>query len=525
MDKDLKLTEEQRDIINCFDGDIAIEALAGTAKTTTLVEYAKAYPNKKFLYACFNKSIQEEADKKFPSNTIVKTINSIAHNHFFYEAGFDKKKFVPFIRKQKIIEIFGVTGNRNNLRIAIKYVEHWFSLTTDGLPLNKENILPFCENSKHINLNIVLDLCNKIIQDRFSKDSLLGYDHNTYLKYFQVNKIELSGFDYILFDESQDSNPIMTEIIYNQPFYKIFVGDNHQAIYQFRGAKNELNKFVNNCKNVFKLTQNFRFGNNLAELVSKYLNKYKGENKILKGLHDEEVQIFSTSSYLNSETYKELNHLIQNSKISITKIYRTNGMFFYDVNKLLEEPQEIFFTVNGDIKKYKFDICLDIYYLKKREFSKIKGDIKKYKSFSELKNAIKDDDVDDDIVSIYNFVIHHDDLNMEEFIKEVEDKHKNGATQKNKITFSTAHVSKGLEWDIVILSDDFLTHSRTKALKGKAGIILKSRLEKLRNSYLSGTMNDDDKDIYESEINLLYVALTRAKKILIIPDQLYELLI
>jgi Ca2+/Na+ antiporter len=24
-------------------------------------------------------------------------------------------------------------------------------------------------------------------------------------------------------------------------------------------------------------------------------------------------------------------------------------MFFYDVNKLLEEPQEIFFTVNGDL--------------------------------------------------------------------------------------------------------------------------------------------------------------------------------
>lgn len=519
----INLTQEQLDIINCDIGDIAIEALAGTAKTTTLVEYAKNYPNKKFIYLCFNKSIQEEASKRFPINTLVKTFNSIAYNYFFGECGYDNSKFVTYIRRQKLYEIFGEKGNRNNLRAAIKYMEFWFTKKID-LSLDIKDIQKFILTEKHTSIVEVKKLCDMILKERFSKTSRIGYDHDTYLKYFQINKIKFSGFDYILFDESQDSNAILTDIVYNQDIQKIFVGDNHQAIYQFRGAKNELSKFLNNCKNKFTLTQTFRFGNNLAELVSRYLHKYKGENKLLKGLDNEEVKIFKSSEYILSDEYLNTSNKINLNKVTITKIYRTNGQFFYEVNKLLKEPNHIYFTVNGDIKKYKFDICLDIYYLRENMFSKIRSEIKKYKNFNQLQQAIKNDEEDDDIASVFNFVKNHRDLDIEKFIETIEIEHQFGKNQPNKIIFTTAHVSKGLEWDNVILADDFLVHARTKAQNGRAGVLLNKRLMSLKSKYLNNNLMDEEYDIYESEINLLYVAMTRAKKMLIIPDQIYDIL-
>ena len=52
----MQLTQEQINIINST-GDIKINAVAGSGKTTTLVEYAKARRNSKILYIAFNKTV------------------------------------------------------------------------------------------------------------------------------------------------------------------------------------------------------------------------------------------------------------------------------------------------------------------------------------------------------------------------------------------------------------------------------------------------------------------------------------
>ena len=65
------------------------------------------------------------------------------------------------------------------------------------------------------------------------------------------------------------------------------------------------------------------------------------------------------------------------------------------------------------------------------------------------------------------------------------------------IFLSTAHGSKGLEFDNVMLGDDFV---------------------KIEASFGNG------KPIDESELNLFYVAITRAKKSLVLPDGLFNAL-
>ncbi len=60
----MELTGEQRAIIHST-GDIRINAVAGSGKTTTIIEYAKARPkSSRILYLAFNKSVKLEAIRK-----------------------------------------------------------------------------------------------------------------------------------------------------------------------------------------------------------------------------------------------------------------------------------------------------------------------------------------------------------------------------------------------------------------------------------------------------------------------------
>jgi adenylate kinase len=79
----MELTKEQCDIINST-GDIKINAVAGSGKTTTVIEYAKARPRtSKILYLAFNRTVREEAAKKFAgkglSNVKAETAHSLAY--------------------------------------------------------------------------------------------------------------------------------------------------------------------------------------------------------------------------------------------------------------------------------------------------------------------------------------------------------------------------------------------------------------------------------------------------------------
>lgn len=81
----MELTPEQYEIINST-GDIKINAVAGSGKTTTIIEYARTRPkSSKILYLAFNKSVKEEAKKRFRDkgieNVEVETAHSLAYKH------------------------------------------------------------------------------------------------------------------------------------------------------------------------------------------------------------------------------------------------------------------------------------------------------------------------------------------------------------------------------------------------------------------------------------------------------------
>ena len=81
----MKLTLEQEKILN-ETGNLKINAVAGSGKTTTIIEYARTRdPKSRILYLAFNKSVKLDAKKKFASqgltNVTVETAHSLAFRH------------------------------------------------------------------------------------------------------------------------------------------------------------------------------------------------------------------------------------------------------------------------------------------------------------------------------------------------------------------------------------------------------------------------------------------------------------
>jgi len=81
----MQLTEEQKAIL-ASTGNIQINAVAGSGKTTTVIEYARSRrKDSRILYLAFNKSVRDEARQRFAkaglNNVQVETAHSLAFSY------------------------------------------------------------------------------------------------------------------------------------------------------------------------------------------------------------------------------------------------------------------------------------------------------------------------------------------------------------------------------------------------------------------------------------------------------------
>ena len=92
-------TEEQLAIINALPNEylIKVNAFAGTGKTSMLQMLTNFYPGKKFLYLAYNKSMQEDAQKKFNINVDVKTVHAFAYNYIAKHTKLNLKEIFLYI--------------------------------------------------------------------------------------------------------------------------------------------------------------------------------------------------------------------------------------------------------------------------------------------------------------------------------------------------------------------------------------------------------------------------------------------
>ena len=456
----IQITKEQKEIINSdlTPGDtLKIMAFAGTGKTTTLVEYTKKRPEMRFLYIAFNKSVQLEAAQKFPKNVTARTTHALA----FRVKGFQhKNRLVKGFRANQVMAALGLE----------KYEDAKFSIDTlynylvSADPKVSHHHIPamargFYKKNK-IPMPGLVDNANRL--GRLMCDGSnpsIGMIHDGYLKLYQLSNPCLA-YDCILLDEAQDINPVTAAIVFAQAKKQssiILVGDGHQQIYSFRGARDTLKSF--SAAKTKYLTRSFRFDNNVARVANMILTTFKKENRQIAGTPVPEKPPWDPRHH--------------------TIIARTNATLF-DRAVRLYKKYKIGFV--GGVGSYRLGILKDVYYLYKKDHSQIKDAyVKSFSSFGDLKSyarAVEDFELSSvcKMVEKYTTTIPgHVDRIMEQAVD----------GDKVGILLTTAHKSKGLEWANVLLMEDF--HPLIK--EGKV---------------------IDMAGVEPDEFNLIYVAMTRA---------------
>jgi len=467
----MKLTNEQTDILSAVkkgDEVIKVNAFAGTGKTTTLVEIAKANPNKKILYLAFNKAIQEEAKQKFPKNTEVRTTHSLAYKHIVYPLGF--KNIRPDYKIGEIKEILELP----NFDTA-KIIENAYSFYCNSDMSNISSI-----SLKTYFLNKTQELFDLMLNKK------IDITHSFYLKLFQLylknKKVSLRPYDIVLLDEAQDTNDVTLDIFHNIPAkQRIIVGDTHQQIYSFRGSINAMSKIKGT---ELYLTNSFRFNEGIADKANEVLRVFKNEKQILKG----------KGNKLNSIT-------------STAYISRTNSHLIGIMSKLLKDNKK-FKTVRNPYEI--FALAMNVYNLEnKRELDKNFLYLKNLAPDMEKLEQVAIEIEDKELISAVNIVKKYDSSIFNIYKKAKEYFYEDF---ESDIFLTTAHTSKGLEWDSVIIEND-VPNIPVKVI---AKWIKESGEEYAFNTDFLAEFNQAVKDLRVNqklidEINLYYVAITRSK--------------
>jgi len=488
----MELTKEQNDIIKS-DGNIKINAVAGSGKTTTIVEYARTRPKgSKILYLAYNKSVKLEAIQKFKDkgldNVKVETAHSLAFNYIIKNSKF--KVRTQAYKTHEIAEILGLQGNgekhaeyilANHINKFITYFCNSDKLRVQDLNylsvVSDKKARAFVATSYHY-----IESQTRLLLGKMDKGEI-DVIHDFYLKKFQLSNPKLP-YDYILFDEGQDASATMLDIFLKQSAIKVIVGDTHQQIYGWRHAVNSLEKAD---FQTYQLSTSFRFSQDIANLATEILQRKNH-------LTDYKPVIITGKG-----TSKDIK-----TKVVLA---RTNlGLLLKAIEYVREQKKIKRLYFEGNITSYTYAddgaSLYDVLSLYNGNYEMIKDKlIKGMKDLEELEDYIEK--TDDLQLSMMVEIVKSYGNDIPKIIKSIKEKHvENDQKEKADMIFSTVHKSKGMEYDSVQLVEDFLTEEKLERY-------LKEFKE---DEIMISKLNE--------EINLLYVAVTRTKNSIYIPEKL-----
>jgi superfamily I DNA/RNA helicase len=488
----MELTKEQNDIIKS-EGNIKINAVAGSGKTTTIVEYARTRPNgSRILYLAYNKSVKLEAMQKFKDkgldNVKVETAHSLAFNYIIKNS---KLKVRPQAYKtHEIAEILGLQGNgeKHFEYILANHINKFITYfcNSDKLRVQDLNYLSVVSDKKARAFVAAsygyIESQTRLLLSKMDKGEI-EVIHDFYLKKFQLSNPRLP-YDYILFDEGQDASATMLDIFLKQSAIKVIVGDTHQQIYGWRHAVNSLEKAD---FQTYQLSTSFRFSQDIANLATEILQRKNH-------LTDYKPVIITGKGTSNDIKTKVV-------------LARTNlGLLLKAIEYIREQKKIKSIYFEGNISSYTYAddgaSLYDVLSLYNGNYEMIKDKlIKGMNDLEELEDYIEK--TDDLQLSMMVEIVKSYGNDIPKIIKSIKEKHvENDQKGKADMIFSTVHKSKGMEYDSVQLVEDFLTEEKLERYihEFKEDEIMLSKLNE--------------------EINLLYVAVTRTKNSIYIPEKL-----
>lgn len=459
------LADEQRDVVSStrsLCGNLKVFAGAGTGKTTTLVAVAhECRQTRKVLYLAYNSAIRDDARSRFGTSATVHTVHGMAHRATGVR--YIKRRFGPLYPSQ-IESLLGLGGRDIPLPhfsfiSAILQTMTAFLCSASDVP-DQSHLPPSIKRLNDNGANELVVAMTYRCFEQIAPDAktTLPLPHDVYLKYWQmIGAPGLDDYDLILMDEAQDSNDVTIAALRSCPAV-IWVGDPHQQIYAFRGAVDAMS-MVEGAQ--LPLTQSFRFGPAVAALANSTLaRKHRPAPYSLRGLTTKETVI--------GRIHPGQHH---------ARLYRTNVELLRDAIFFADKGERI--AIVGDMSDLRVKLE-SAWHLKLGERKGVRHPlIASFASWEALRKHVGDSP-DPEVGQVFQVIEEYcgrfgDVLSLlgQEFDE-----------ASAKIILTTAHRAKGREWDNVVIAADF-----DNLLLGKR------------------QLQPSEKD---AELNLLYVAMTRA---------------
>ncbi|MCX6319100.1 MAG: UvrD-helicase domain-containing protein [Bacteroidetes bacterium] len=490
----MQLTDEQNLVI-AANGNLVINAVAGSGKTTTLIEFAKTRPpGSKILYLAFNKTVKTEALAKFHAAGLkhvkVETAHSLAYDHVVKGSNYQVSQGYKSYELCDILDI--QTGDRHTDYIIATHVSRFLSMFCNS-KATKVQELDYREEITDVKAKaFVINFYSRI--EQLTRELLAKMDkgeiaitHDFYLKKFQLGNPVLP-YDYILFDEGQDASAAMLAVFLQQKGVKIIVGDIHQQIYGWRYAVNSLQQVE---YPVFHLSNSFRFDDEVALIANKIIGWKKHlqlpASVKVKGV-GEAGELISTRATLGRTNLSILlNAIAQWQHGEIKSVYFEGNISSYTFADEGASLYDILSLYNGKHDKIKDKLIASM------------------KTMKDLDDYIEK--TEDTSMKMIADVVKEFGNRLPGLISELKNNHASDKESADMI-FSTVHRCKGMEYDEVTLLGDFITEDKLKKQIALAG----------------GTSIDErSKNKLAEEINILYVAVTRARYRLRIPPEINPL--
>lgn len=273
---------------------LAIKSVAGSGKTTTLLELSKIHNTKKILYLAFNKAlitdIGDKIKKQGIKNLHPQTFHSLARGAFI-----SVKKREPDITELKPQTIHNIIPWFKGKPFAIRkyYVELYMKFCGN----------PYIKTTQEYSDKII-GKDTPLLNSLWSKTML-----NQLLTFESLLKLCLihrwfkdyidATYDMIMIDETQDFDMMMLKILLTDTTIpKIFVGDPKQSIYKWRGCINAFNYLPSNAL-VIEFYSTYRIGDPACEIIR---NKFEDCWMISKSNHDtvliKNIEIIKDDKYI-----------------------------------------------------------------------------------------------------------------------------------------------------------------------------------------------------------------------------------
>ncbi|WP_448377679.1 UvrD-helicase domain-containing protein [Fervidobacterium sp.] len=468
----LKPSPEQEAALERYKSgqDMKLIAVAGSGKTTTLRLMAESTPRQKILYLAFNRSVKEEAERRFPGNVQVKTLHGLAFGHVVRKRPPLERKFRSGegqVRPHHIAEALEVknialaTVIRDTLTRYIRSGEE--KPRKEHIPEEFRQKRAVLDQERWLELEAaILEGTQKLWERMKDPKDPFPLSHDGYVRIWVEEGASLKGWDGILVDEAQDLDPLFLSLLERHKglLQRIYVGDPRQQIYGWRGAVNAMDRLEAPSAS---LTWSFRFGDALGEAVRRLTTRSTGGVVPVVGKAPWPTTVDLSQpqapfTVLTRTNVGAIRAVIGYHDLHSGQVHVVGGV--EELCWLLEDA--------GALKEGK-------------ERTKPHPELLGVSNWKELEELAE---VSPQIKSLLELITDTNPYALASYLREIQVRE-----EKARLIVSTAHKAKGREWDRVLLWDDFPEWWEAGEEEEPASL-----------------------ELDPEEENLFYVAMTRARR-------------